>query len=93
MKATVIGFTHMFGTSKKNGKPYNFAQLSVLQPIVPQATSDFTRNGYGFEIAVLDADEKLGESLAGVKFPAMMDLVVDSVIRQGRLSSVVIAAK
>ena len=83
----------MYGTSKKNGKIYDFAQLSVLQPIVPQQTPDFTRNGVGFEIATLDADLNLGEMLAGVKFPALLDLTVDSVIKQGRLASVVIAAK
>lgn len=29
MKCKLLGYTHLFGTSKKNGKPYDFYSLAV----------------------------------------------------------------
>lgn len=90
MRVTAIGVKSMSGIGKTSGRPFDFAQISILRPIEPMASEKFTINGFGFEISDLDLDKTALHQFNGLKFPLVCDLVVDTVPGRNGLRSVVV---
>lgn len=78
MKALVLGFKRMSGTSKpeKGGRPFDFCQLFIGTPINVEA-GKVNVIGAGYEQAALDIELGCEGQFAGLKFPAQVELKVD----------------
>ncbi|SMB27284.1 conserved protein of unknown function [Sterolibacterium denitrificans] len=89
MKVKVIGVKRLSGVGKESGKPFDFAQISVLRPVEPATSEKFSLEGYGFEVADLDLATDAVAKFRDVRFPAELDLQVDNVPGRKGLRSVV----
>lgn len=93
MRVQAIGVKRMSGVGKDSGRPFDFTQLSILKPIEVTASEKFSLQGYGYETSDIDvANEALGK-FAGIKFPAILDLVVDTQPGRRGLRSVIVDIK
>lgn len=79
MRVDAIGVKRMSGNSKESGKPFDFAQLTILKPIEMVASEKFQLQGYGFEISDLEVDKESVTKFAKVKFPCALELQLDTV--------------
>lgn len=93
MRVTAIGVKRLTGTGKDSGKPFDFAQIAILRPVEVQSSQRFTCVGHGFEVSDLDLEKESINQFAGIKFPAQLDLVVDTVPGRQGLRSVVVGFK
>lgn len=97
MKAQVIGVQRISGVSNKSGalKDYDMGKLFCLQPIESAAkTKDdgtsYKKEGYGFEVMEVDLDSDCIKQFSAIKFPAMLDVVIEQRPMYGKLASVCI---
>lgn len=93
MRVQAIGVKRMSGVGKESGKPFDFSRLTILRPLEPAATEKFQMSGYGFETSDLDLANEALPHFAQVKFPANLDLVVDTIPGRQGLRSVVVGVK
>lgn len=93
MRVQAIGVKRMSGTGKESGRPFDFTQLSILKGIDVTATERFTLQGYGYETSDLDVANEALPKFAGIKFPAQLDLVVDTQPGRRGLRSVIVDVK
>jgi len=93
MRVQAIGVKRMSGIGKESGKPFDFSRLTILRPLEAAATEKFQLAGYGFETSDLDLANDAMPQFAQVKFPANLDLVVDTVPGRSGLRSVVVGIK
>lgn len=93
MRVQAIGVKRMSGIGKDSGRPFDFTQISILKAIDVTASEKFSIQGYGYETSDIDvANEALGK-FAGIKFPATLDLVVDTQPGRRGLRSVIVDVK
>lgn len=96
MKAHVIGVSRINGTSNKSGKlkDYDMGKLVCLQPIESKGKEDkeagtcFAYAGYGYETMEVDLDVAAIPQFKDVRFPAVLDLVMDQRPMFGKLGTV-----
>lgn len=93
MRVYAIGVKRMSGVGKESGKAFDFSRLTILRPIEPAATEKFQMSGYGFETTDIDVENDSVPQFAQIKFPANLDLVVDTVPGRQGLRSVVTGFK
>ncbi|MDP2760597.1 MAG: hypothetical protein Q8O64_09390 [Sideroxyarcus sp.] len=94
MKAQVVGFSRMSGTSQKTGRAYDMCKVVILQPSQNASTEHFNRASVGYEAVELDAlPDAQAAFLAIPKFPALVDLKIDNIVRGGKLQPVVIGVE
>lgn len=93
MRVQAIGVKRMSGIGKESGKPFDFSRLTILRPMETAATEKFQMSGYGFETSDLDLANDAMPQFAQVKFPANLDLVVDTIPGRQGLRSVVVGLK
>lgn len=93
MRVQAIGVKRMSGVGKQSGKPFDFARLTILRPLEAAATDKFQLAGYGFETCDIDLANDAMPQFAQVKFPANLDVVVDTVSGRSGLRSVVVGIK
>lgn len=89
MKVHAIGVMRMSGIGKDSGKPYDFAQLVVLNPIEPAAKDNFNLVGYGFETSKLDMKVDAVRSFAGVSFPCVIEVQTEEELGRNGIRTVV----
>lgn len=95
MRVRAIGAYFMKGTSKKSGQPYDMAKLVILAPVDMSASPTMQTGGYGYKANELDMVPE-AISKFGFTFPhegLELDLEIDSIVRFGRLQSVIVGAK
>jgi len=90
MRVHAIGVKRLSGVGKETGRQYDFAQLEILRPMEPVAKKDFRLMGYGFETSKLDLAPDCLEKFRDVRFPAQLDLAVETVPGRNGLRSVVV---
>lgn len=93
MRVQAIGVKRMSGIGKESGKPFDFSKLTILRPLEAASTEKFQLAGYGFETSDLDLANDAMPQFAQVKFPANLDLVVDTVPARSGLRSLVVGIK
>ena len=93
MRVQAIGVKRMSGVGRESGKPFDFSRLTILRPLEASATEKFQLSGYGFETSDLDLSNEAIPQFAQVKFPANLDLVVDTIPGRQGLRSVVVGVK
>ena len=93
MRVQAIGVKRMSGVGKESGRPFDFSLLTILRQIEVAANDKFQLSGYGFETCDLDLSNDALPQFAQVKFPANLDLVVDTVPGRQGLRSVVVGIK
>lgn len=93
MRVYAIGVKRMSGVGKDSGRAFDFSRLTILRPIEAAATEKFQLAGYGFEVTDIDVENEAVPQFAQVKFPANLDLVVDTVPGRQGLRSVVTGFK
>ena len=89
MRATVIGVKRMSGIGKESGKNFDFAQVEILRPMEVSSTPKFTLVGYGYETSRIDLSLESLDRFRDVRFPATLELIVDTVPGRQGLRSVV----
>lgn len=90
MRVQAIGVKRLSGVGKETGRQYDFAQLEILRPMEPVAKKDFRLMGYGWETSKLDLAPDCLEKFRDVRFPATLDLSVDTVPGRNGLRSIVV---
>jgi len=93
MRVQAIGVKRMSGIGKDSRKPFDFSRLTILRQIEIVANETFQLSGYGYEVSDLDLSNDAIPQFAQVKFPANLDLVVDTVPGRSGLRSVVVGLK
>ncbi len=93
MRVTAIGVKRMSGVGKESGRPFDFSRMTILRQMEPVAGEKFQLSGYGYETADLDVENDALPQFAQIKFPAQLDLVVDTVPGRNGLRSVVTGIK
>lgn len=93
MRVTAIGVKRMSGTGKESGRPFDFSRMTILRQMELVANEKFQLSGFGFETSDLDVDNEALPQFAQIKFPAQLDLVVDTVPGRNGLRSVVVGVK
>jgi len=93
MRVQAIGVKRMSGIGKESKKPFDFSRLTILRQIEVVANESFQLSGYGYEVSDLDLENDALSQFAQVKFPAILDLVVDTVPGRSGLRSVVVGIK
>lgn len=93
MRVQAIGVKRLTGIGKESGKEFDFSRLTILRPIEVTASEKFTVQGYGFETIDIDLENEALAQFAGMKFPAMLDLVVDCKPGRRGLQSVITGIK
>lgn len=83
----------MSGVGKDSGRPFDFTQLSILKAIEIHAGEKFSIQGYGYETSDIDVSNEALPKFAGIKFPANLDLVVDTQPGRRGLRSVIVDVK
>lgn len=94
MRVTAHGCYFMKGTGK-TGNAYDMAKLICRARIENVATVKMQKGGYGYEFNELDVDPG-AVSKFNFDFPPEgleLDLEVDSVVRFGRLQSMIVGCK
>lgn len=89
MRVNAIGVKRMSGIGKESGRPFDFAQIEILRPMEVTASEKFTLVGYGHETSKIDLAIDCVQKFADVRFPAVLDLVVETVPGRQGLRSVV----
>lgn len=90
MRVTVIGVKRMSGVGKESKRSFDFAQVEVLRPMEQAASPTFKLHGFGFETSKLDLATDMLEKFRDVRFPAVLDLAVETVPARQGLRSVVV---
>lgn len=90
MKALVLGVRRQSGTSSKTGKPYDMCTVIVANPIQDVQTEKYTKHGYGYEPADIDLAPHAMPQFNGLKFPVVVELATDNVLRFGRMVPIVV---
>lgn len=90
MRVTVIGVKRMSGVGKESKRNFDFAQVEVLRPMETASSATFKLHGFGFETSKLDLATDVLEKFREVRFPAVLDLAVDTVPARNGLRSVVV---
>ena len=86
----VCGLVRRSGVSKNSGNSYDFTQLVVLVPVESVARENMQVSGIGYEVATLDAAPELQGLLSKARFPAVMDVTIETKPRAGgRVQTVV----
>ncbi len=80
MKAIVIGVKRLSGVGKESGKPFDFAQCTVLRALEPVAKQQIQIAGFGFETVDLDLAIDAVPRFGQVKFPAEVELETAEII-------------
>jgi len=80
----------MSGIGKESGKAFDFAQVNYLRPLEPTAGPKFTLVGYGLESGKMDLAPDAMPKFAQVRFPADLDLEVETIPGRQGLRAVVI---
>lgn len=93
MRVTAIGVKRMSGVGKDSGRPFDFSRMTILRQMEVVAGEKFQLSGYGYETADLDVENEALPQFAQIKFPAQLDLVVDTVPGRNGLRSVVTGIK
>lgn len=94
MKALVIGISHRKGIAKESGRPYDFAQVTTLEPLKEFESERYTCRGHGLDSAEIKADPSCLSQFAGMKFPAELELVTEARRSPfGQLELVVVGVK
>lgn len=93
MRVQAIGVKRMSGVGKQSGKSFDFARLTILRPLEAVSTEVFQLSGYGFETSDIDLANDAMPQFVQVKFPANLDVVVDTVPGRSGLRSVVVGIK
>lgn len=93
MRVTAIGVKRMSGVGKESGRPFDFARMTILRPMEAVAGEKFQLSGYGYETSDLDVENDALPQFAQIKFPAQLDLVVDTVPGRQGLRSIVTGVK
>lgn len=93
MRVTAIGVKRMSGVGKGSGRPFDFSRMTILRQMEVVAGEKFQLSGYGYETADLDVENDAIPQFAQIKFPAQLDLVVDTVPGRNGLRSVVTGIK
>lgn len=93
MRVTAIGVKRMSGIGKDSGKPFDFSRMTILRPVEMVTGDKFQMHGYGYETSDLDVENEALPQFAQVKFPAQLDLQVDTVPGRMGLRSVVVGVK
>lgn len=90
MRVTVIGVKRMSGVGKESKRSFDFAQVEVLRPMETASSPTFKLHGFGFETSKLDLATDVLEKFREVRFPAVLDLAVETVPARQGLRSVVV---
>lgn len=99
MKVLAINISRNRGISTKkdpNGKPYDMASLQVLTPFENGAGSNketgssWSRQGYGKQVTEFPARPECIDQFKDVTFPALIDVITDTDIVFGRMTTVVV---
>lgn len=85
MKLNVCGVKRVQGTSKESGNPFDMPRLFALVPVEAGGGAKFQVTGYGFELAEINLDPACLPQFAAIKFPAVLELVMDSRPFRGKL--------
>lgn len=79
----------MSGVGKDSGRPFDFSRITILRQMEVFSGEKFQLSGYGYETSDLYVENDALPQFAQVKFPAQLDLVVDTVPGRNGLRSVV----
>jgi hypothetical protein len=90
MRVHAIGVKRMGGVGKESGRQFDFAQIEILRPLEVVANEKFRLSGYGYETTKLDLANEAMAKFADVRFPAVLDLEVDTQPGRNGLRSVVV---
>lgn len=90
MRVQAIGVKRMRGIGKESGRRFDFARLEILRGIEVAASEKFSIEGYGYETTKLDLAIDAVPKFNEVRFPATLELVVDTVPGRNGLRSVVV---
>lgn len=90
MRVKAIGVKRLSGIGKTSGKPFDFAQITILRPIEVTASESFSAQGYGYEVSEIDLSVEALPKFAEVRFPAELDVQVDTLPGRKGLRSVVV---
>lgn len=90
MRVQTVGVVRLDGVGKETGRPFDFGRMFYLLPIQPLAKKDFRMRGYGFEVGHIDVAPECVDKFAGVVFPAILDLAIDTLPGRQGLRSVVV---
>lgn len=90
MRVQAIGVKRMSGIGKETGNPFDFAQIEILRPMENAAKGKFKLEGYGYETLRIDLSNDAIHKFAEVRFPASIDLVIDTIPGRQGLRSVVV---
>lgn len=93
MRVTAIGVKRISGIGKDSGRPFDFSRMTILRQMEVVAGEKFQVSGYGYEISDLDVENDALPQFAQIKFPAQLDLVVETVPGRNGLRSVVTGIK
>lgn len=93
MRVTAIGVKRMSGVGKESGRPFDFARMTILRQMETVSNEKFQLSGYGYETSDLDVENEALPQFAQIKFPAQLDLIVDTVPGRNGLRSVVVGVK
>ena len=93
MRVTAIGVKRISGFVKDSGRPFDFSRMTILRQMEVVAGEKFQLSGYGYETADLDVENDALPQFAQIKFPAQLDLVVDTVPGRNGLRAVVTGIK
>lgn len=90
MRVLVLGVLSMIGKAKKTGSDYQIRRALVGSPIQPKRTTDYDRQGYGYETTEVEVDESAFAQFADHRYPAVLDLATDMRPIGGKLVPVVV---
>lgn len=93
MQVIVFGVLSMVGRAKKTGSDYSIRRAMVGSPIQAKATSDYNRQGYGYETTEVEVDEAAMPQFAGHQYPCVLDLKTDMRPIGGKLVPVVVGVQ
>lgn len=87
-KVTVIGVSHGFGTSKKDGKEYDICNAHMLYPMESFKSDTWQAEQFGHESISKNISLDIFNSLSSLSFPLVCNLKTESDLRTGRLKIV-----
>lgn len=90
MQVLVFGVISMVGRAKKTGSDYSIRRVLVGSPIQPKKTSDYDRQGFGYECTEVEVDEAAMPQFSSHAYPLVLDLKTDMRPIGGKLVPVVV---
>jgi len=90
MKVQVVGCQRIAGTSKATGAAFDMCNIVCLTPIENVNSTKIQIKGAGFKSMEIPLDPAFMSQFIDLKFPCLIDLVLEPRPRGGKVETVVV---